>query len=571
MSSPDDAESTRVRLRSLLAKAESWLAIDPDPATRASLHAMVERTIHDGNPDELLDHLGTRLSFGTAGLRGEMGPGSNRLNRLMARQTAAGLAVALIDHGHDASRRGILVGHDARHHSAVFARDIVSVLVAAGVPCQLVEGTTPTPLIAWGVRHLGAAAGVVVTASHNPAKDNGIKIYWADGAQIIPPVDGWIADAIAANAGINPAGSDADPALAPASLTDDYVAMVTDLVGPAAAATGDRSSTVIASTAMHGVGAALLKRCLAAAGFGQVTFVAEQEQPDPDFPTVPFPNPEEAGATDLLVALAERIEADVAIANDPDADRVAVAIRGTDGAFRLLTGDELGALFAAGLLERRGAGDGRTPLLVTTVVSSQLLASIAASVGAVFVETLTGFKWLCRPGFEHPELDQVLAYEESIGYAVGGLCDKDGISAATVFCDLVTGWKASGRTPQRVLDELAVAHGAHVTNNFSIRVGGVGWAERLAAAVASFVAAPPTHLAGVSVDRLDQPADDVIRLFLANGDRAVIRPSGTEPKLKCYIEAVEPAASLEAADAARATARSRTVAVAEDLRARFSL
>lgn len=568
-----DPESTRALLESLLTKAESWLAIDPDPATRASLHAMVERTVHSGDPDELLDHLGARLSFGTAGLRGAMGPGPNRMNRLMARQTAAGLAAALLAHGDEPGVRGVLVGHDARHHSAEFALDIVSVLVAAGVPCRLVHGPAPTPLIAWGVRHLGAAAGVVVTASHNPAEDNGIKIYWADGAQIIPPVDRWIADAIDehATAAVNPPGSDDEPVRAPASLTEDYVAMVAGLVGPPSSAAGDRSSLVIAATAMHGVGADLLRRCLGAVGFTSVTFVPEQERPNPDFPTVPFPNPEEAGATDLLVALAERVDADIAIANDPDADRLAAAIRGTDGAFRLLTGDELGALFAAGLLERRGDGDGRTPLLVTTVVSSQFLAAMAASVGATFVETLTGFKWLCRPGMEHPELDQVLAYEESIGYSVGGLRDKDGISAATVLCDLVTAWKARGRSPQRVLDELAVAHGAHVTNNFSIRVGGVGWADRLTAGVAAFVATPPTHLSGVEVARLDRPAEDVIRLFLANGDRAVIRPSGTEPKLKCYIEAVEPAASLREVTAARAAARARTVAVADDRRTLFDI
>lgn len=551
-------------LDNLIARTEAWVAIDPDPVTSAALTAMVDRALASGDPNELVDHMGARLDFGTAGLRGEMGPGSNRLNRLMTRQTAAGLATALLDHAHDPRGRGVLVGHDARHRSREFALDVIDVLEGAGIPCRLVDGPVPTPLVAWGLRHVGAAAGVVVTASHNPAKDNGIKIYWGDGAQIVPPVDGWIAEAIAAVTATNPPGSGGAPTVADGSLVNDYAAMVVRLAG---GFEPGRATLSVAATAMHGVGAPLLKRCLTDAGFTSFATVESQEAPDPDFPTVPFPNPEEPGATDRLLALAGELDADVALANDPDADRLAAGIRSELGGHRMLSGDELGALMAVGLLERRSAAPstGRGALLATTVVSSQLLEAIAADVGAVFFETLTGFKWLCRPGFEHPELDQVLAYEESIGYAVGGLCDKDGISAAVVFCDLVHRWAAAGRTPQSVLDDLARRHGAHVTDNFSIRVGGVGWAERLAGIAAAVVADPPTELAGVAVARLDQPADDVIRLFLTNGDRVVIRPSGTEPKLKCYCEAVEPVGADEVGDAAHTRARVRLTALRAEL------
>lgn len=549
----------------LLARADEWIAADPDPATRERLAAVAATVRDGGDPAELADLVGHRLSFGTAGLRGEMGPGSNRVNQLMARQTAAGLARTLSARVGDAGHRGVLVGHDARHGSERFARDIVDVLEGAGIPAMLVDGPQPTPLIAWGVRHLACAAGVVVTASHNPAKDNGIKIYWGDGAQIIPPIDQWIAADIdaAAAADVAPTGFGGEARPAPVSLVDDYVQMVVGLVAGGASA-AERRGVRLATTAMHGVGGALLARCLDEAGFTAVDTVHQQAGPDPDFPTVPFPNPEEPGATDLLLALAAEVGADAAFANDPDADRLAVGVPTGDGGWRMLSGDELGAVVAAGLLERRG-GTGEGGLLVTTVVSSQLLARMAAASGAEFAETLTGFKWLCRPAFEHPELEQILAYEESIGYAVGGLCDKDGISAAVVVADLIASWTASGVTVQDVLDDLARAHGAHVQRNFSLRLSGPGWEARLAAIAAGVVAAPPASVAGVAVARLDQPAEDVIRLFLENGDRVVIRPSGTEPKLKVYCEAVEPVGADEPAADARSRAAARLTAMASDL------
>jgi phosphomannomutase len=570
-------------LETLIERSEAWIAIDPQDATRDALRAMVLRARSSGDTSELAECMGDRLRFGTAGLRGTMGPGSNRLNCLMARQTAFGLADALLKHQPAAVSAGVLVGHDARHGSEEFAQEIIFVLTQAGVPCTLVPGPQPTPLVAWGLRHRGFGAAVVVTASHNPAKDNGIKIYWGDGAQIVPPVDGWIAEAIESVSSINPPGPLVVPTLADEQLTAEYVEMVVGLVG---GPDPQRSDFRIAATAMHGVGAKLLRRCLSEAGFTSLSFVPSQEHPDPDFPTIPFPNPEEAGATDLLVALATETQAEIALATDPDADRLAVAIPDPpSGGFRLLTGDELGALLATGLLERRAgegllegsaasdatAGSARRPLLVTTVVSSQLLHRIAEAAGTAFEETLTGFKWLCRPGFEHPEYDQVLAYEESIGYAVGGLCDKDGIAAAAVVCDLVRSWRAQGRSCRDVLDGIARQHGAHVTNNFSLRVSGVGWAERLQKLTKELIANPPKEIAGIAVGRIDQPAADVIRLFLVNGDRVVIRPSGTEPKLKCYCEAVEPIAANESAQAGVARAKERAALLRADLTTRLAV
>jgi len=569
----DDLAVGGARLAELLDLTRAWISADPEAATRNALAAMVERAERSGDTTELEEHMGRRLEFGTAGLRGAMGPGSNRLNRLVVRQTAAGLADAIRSHGDPVA--GVLVGHDARHHSAEFARDIVSVLEGAGVACTLVDGPNPTPLIAWGMRRLGATAAVVVTASHNPAQDNGIKIYWSDGAQIIPPVDRWIAEAIDAAATLgDPDAPAVQPTLASPELTDDYVAFVASLVGPAprppadSARTGNRGRTLrIAATSMHGVGDVLLRRCLAAAGFSDLHVVAGQSRPDPDFPTVAFPNPEEPGATDALLALAESVGADVAFANDPDADRLAVGVAGPDG-WRMLSGDDVGALFAVGLLDRHPPAAG-APLLVTTVVSSQLLAEIAGAVGATFRETLTGFKWLCRPALEDPSLDQVLAYEEALGYAVGGLRDKDGLSAAVVMADLLSTWSAEGTAPRDVLDDLARRHGAHVQDNRSTRVSGPGWVERIAAIAASVTEAPPSALGGVDVGRTDRPAADVLRWFLDNGDRVVIRPSGTEPKLKVYAEAVEPVRADEPPDAARSRARARLELIHAELSPRL--
>ncbi len=563
----DDATAPE-ELEGLVDAARRWRDADPDPETRDRTDAAIER----GDPAELAALFRGRIAFGTAGLRGPIGPGPNGLNRLVARQTAAGLAEVIRRHHGDATSGApgaVIVGHDARHGSATFARDIVDVLTGAGIAATLVDQPTPTPVVAWAIRRLGGVAGVVVTASHNPPADNGIKVYWGDGAQIVPPIDGEIAAAIgrAAERG-NPPGAGEpsrvvrfDPA-----LLDEYVRRCArPPFAPDDAAIG---AMRVVTTSMHGVGHELLHRALRAAGCAGVTAVAAQAAPDPDFPTVAFPNPEEPGATDLLLDLARREGADVALANDPDADRLAVGLPGRDGAWRMLRGDEVGALFAAGLLEAdvEAGHDPSTALLASTVVSSQLTARVAAAAGARFAETLTGFKWLCRPAFEHPEWRQLVAYEEALGYAVGpDTFDKDGISAAVAFVALLALWAHRGRTAWDVLDRLARDFGAHEQRNFSLRIEGSDWAERLSATAASVVADPPTALGGAAVERVDQPAHDVIRLFLVGGGRVVIRPSGTEPKLKCYCEAVEPVADDEPVDRARGRATARLDRIRDEL------
>jgi len=557
----DPADPTPDR-RALMARARAWAAADPDPATRAAVAAAIGRA----DPDELAELFDGRLPFGTAGLRAPLGPGPKRMNRLLVRQSAAGLARHLLASAVDAPRRGVVVGHDARHGSAPFAADITEVVAAHGIPVHLVDGPAPTPLVAFALRHVGAAAAVVVTASHNPASDNGLKVYWADGAQIAAPLDTAIAAAIeaaAADGVLVPSAADPAPvhhlggADADTELVGAYVAAARRLVaGP------PPRPAPLAITSLHGVGAALLTRVLTECGHGPLHHVASQRRPDPDFPTVAFPNPEEPGALDRLLALAGRVGAAIAVANDPDADRLALAAPDAGGSWTVLTGDEVGAVLAHRLLALTEGVPDR--LLVTTVVSSRLAGAMAAAAGAHFTETLTGFKWLCRPALQHPEWTQVLLYEEALGYAVGpGARDKDGITAALVAADLACALAGQGRTVWDVLDDLAEAHGAHVTDNGSVRLEGPDRGHRLAELGRSMAERPPRSLGGLEVVRTDRPADDVVRLWLADDTRVAVRPSGTEPKCKYYCEAIE--AVTTSPGAARAAARSRLGAVVAEL------
>lgn len=522
----------------LVHAARDWAAADPDPVTRAATAAMIDR----GDPVELAEHFGATLEFGTAGLRAPLGPGPARMNRLVVRRVAAALSAHLLDRVDRVPR--LVVGHDARHGSAAFADEVVAVCAAAGLEVERFDQEVPTPLLATAVTERAADAGVMVTASHNPATDNGLKVYDADGAQLAPPHD---AD-IAARMRLLPLG----PAIAPGNA-----GRVRSLGGPRAdgpvvqaymrRATSGAPATLgapmrIARTSLHGVGGELCARALAAIGGLEVVVVRDQEAPDPDFPTAPRPNPEDSATLAELLATAAAVDADAAIALDPDADRLAVALPDRSGtSWRALTGDQIGALLASYLLE---STEGSDRLIASTVVSSRLVPAMCRRAGIHHVETLTGFKWLCRPGLSRPDLHQLLLYEEALGYAVGPSArDKDGISAAVVLVAALDAWRTEGLTPWDVLDELARRHGLHVQRNGSVRPSAPGTAAVAALVGASrrLVDRPPSTVAGRGVERTDRPAPDVARWYLEDGTRVVLRPSGTEPKVKYYLEAIRPA------------------------------
>lgn len=554
----------------LTRRALAWTAGDCEPADVAEIQALLDA----GDVEELADRFSGPLTFGTAGLRGRLRAGPNGMNRAVVRRAAHGLIRYLADTG---AQGPLVIGYDARHGSADFAADTARVATAAGRPALLLPGPLPTPVLAFAVGHLGAAAGVMVTASHNPPQDNGYKVYLGrgsdvPGAQIAPPADAAIADRIQAapdarDVPLGPDGERLGDEVVEAYL--DAVARLADLLSP----DGPRELTVVA-TAMHGVGADLLRRALVRCGFAPPVEVAAQAQPDPDFPTVALPNPEEPGALDLALALAAEVGADLVVANDPDADRLALAGVDADGVWRALPGDRTGCLLADQVL---GATAGERTC-ATTIVSSTLLGRVAAAHdGATAHRTLTGFKWLVRaPG------RLVVAYEEALGVAVGtddGLlvADKDGIAAAVAACCLVAEARARGRTLWMLDGRLDRDHGVHRTAQVSVRLADP------AATVARVVAGPPSTLGGLAVeqvidlsDGLDGlPPTDGLLMVLADGVRVVLRPSGTEPKAKAYVESVRPATHLDHLDdddgpylrAEAAEADRLLAAVGADLRA----
>jgi phosphomannomutase len=552
----------------LVAAARAWRDEDPDPATRGEAQRLLEGDGAGPDLDGLRDRFGASLAFGTAGLRGEMGVGPNRMNRVTVMRATAGLAGYLADTGH--AGQPVIVGFDARHGSATFAADAAAVLAGAGFTVHLADGPIPTPVLAFGVRHLGACAGVQVTASHNPPRDNGYKVYLGDGAQIIPPADADIAARIDA---VGPLGSverapAGDPLVEPvgAELVDAYVAGAVSTVPRRLGS--NRGELGVVYTPLHGVARDVLLAAFARAGFSAPAVVPEQSDPDPDFPTVAFPNPEEPGALDLALGLAADRGADVVIANDPDGDRLAVAVPGRPGGgWRPLTGDEIGILLADWLLEPGGGGD---RLVVTTVVSSSMLGRLADARGVAFAETLTGFKWVVRPALERPELRFVYGYEEALGSCVGTLVrDKDGITAALAFADLVAAERERGRSVLDRLDDLARELGVHATAQRSIPFQGLDGMARMEAAVDALADAPPETLIGVTVTEVEDlrrgerlpPTEGIV--LRADGIRLVVRPSGTEPKLKCYAEAVVPVAGEGPEDvaAARAAGAARVAAL----------
>jgi phosphomannomutase len=517
--------------------ATRWIADDPDPQTRTELQRVLAAAMvgTPGAVEDLRDRMAGMLRFGTAGLRGPVRAGPAGMNVAVVRRATAGLAAWLAGRG---ERGPVVVGRDARHGSEAFAAAAAEVLAGAGFPVLALPGPLPTPLLAFAVRELGAVAGVQITASHNPPADNGYKVYSADGAQIAPPADTEIEAAIRAAPAAVALPTGGPGAVSTVDVTEAYL----DRVGRLPRGTARRLR--VALTPLHGVGGATAVHALHRAGFTDVHVVATQAAPDPDFPTVAFPNPEEPGALDAVLALAAEVGADLAIALDPDADRCALAVPCGSG-WRMLTGDETGVLLGDHLL-RSGAARGvayRDPLVATTVVSSSMLRSLAGAHGARYAETLTGFKWIVRGG---PGL--VYGYEEALGYCVDpdAVRDKDGIAAAVLACDLAAGLKATGQGLTDRLDELAVAHGVHRTEGVSVRRDPAG----RDAVVERLRSAPPS---GWSTER---PAPDVL-VLRRPGERLVIRPSGTEPKLKAYLEVVEPVAGGPGLDAAKSAAQAR--------------
>jgi phosphomannomutase len=530
-----------------------WIADDPDPDDRAELQRVLAAAMAGSEPDaaELADRMAGPLRFGTAGLRGVVRAGPNGMNRAVVVRTTAGLAYWLATHG----RAGgvVVVGRDARRRSSQFCEAVAGVLAAAGFDVRVLPRPLPTPVLAFAVRGLDAVAGVQITASHNPPADNGYKVYLDAGAQIVTPVDAEIEAAIAAA-----------PAAVSVPLGTSWTTLGEDIIESyvqraASLRRGAAGALRVALTPLHGVGGQTALATLRRAGFADLHTVAAQTEPDPDFPTVAFPNPEEPGATDLLLELAADVGADLAIALDPDADRCALGVPGRDGRWRMLRGDETGALLGERVLSTLDRTAHPDPLVATTIVSSSLLGEIARAHGARYDETLTGFKWIVRAG-DGNGTGLVYGYEEALGHCVDPdhVRDKDGISAAVLACDLAASAKAAGRTVLDELDELAVAHGLHLTDQLTIRLETSG-----ATAMARVRASLPATLGDQPVTTEDlQPRTDGVRLT-GKGLRVVVRPSGTEPKLKAYLQVVEPVPDPTALPAARERATRRLAALRE--------
>jgi phosphomannomutase len=543
----------------LTQRVEAWIAHDPDDETRAELRSVLDSAT-SGDAEalaDLEDRFSGRLEFGTAGLRGEVAAGPNRMNRSVVTSAAAGLAAYLQA---TVGTGTVVIGYDARRKSDVFAQDTAEVMRGAGFGAVLLPRPLPTPLLAFAIRHLDCVAGVMVTASHNPPRDNGYKVYLGDGSQIVPPADADISAQIAAVQSV----SDVARADGWTVLDDDILDAYLDAVSALPQPGSPRELTMV-YTPLHGVGDETVEKALARAGFGAPVVVPQQQQPDADFPTVSFPNPEEPGAMDLAMALAAEHEADIVVANDPDADRCAVAVPTLQG-WRMLRGDEVGALLADHLLRRGIRG-----VYATTIVSSSLLGVMAERHDVEFAETLTGFKWIGRvPGL-------AFGYEEALGYCVAPdlVRDKDGVSALLRVAELAAELKAEGRTLLDRLDDIAAEYGVYATDQLSVRVDDLAL---IGLTMQRLRDNAPTTLGGFEVEHVDDlsagsetlPPTDGLRFRLAEGGRVVVRPSGTEPKIKCYLEVVVP---VEHGDvqAARISGAGRLDAIRGDLAAAAGL
>lgn len=539
---------------SVVDKARAWIAQDPDPETRAELEALLQA----GDQAELAERMGAPLEFGTAGLRGVVGAGLSRMNRAVVIRATRGLADYLLARHPDARTLPVVVGFDGRLTSRTFADDTIGVLVAAGIPVRYFDEPVPTPLVAYAARQLSASAAVVITASHNPPEYNGYKVYAANAAQIVPPVDTEISERIEAVSSARDvpleagglSGKLARAERVPDSFFDRYLAEV-DAVRPRV----ERDSRIgIVYTPMHGVGWRFVKEAFARAGYANLHVVDAQAEPDGHFPTVNFPNPEEPGALDLATALASEKKVDLILANDPDADRLAVCIPSATGRYRQLTGNQVGLLLADFLLEH--ALRAPRPMVGSSIVSSPMLGSIAAAHGARFEQTLTGFKWIWNAALDLESQEGVrfaFGYEEALGYSVGRVVrDKDGVSAALLLADLAAHEQTQGRGLGERLERLYRKHGLWVSVQKSITRPGSEGVREIEQAMQRLLAAPPTELGGRKLVKLTDyqvggesrprwlPNTSLVALELEGNVRVLVRPSGTEPKLKIYVDLAVP-------------------------------
>jgi len=521
----------------LRAAAEAWLAQDPDPETRAELQAVLD----SGDEAALADRMGSRIGFGTAGLRGLVGAGSNRMNRVLVGQAAAGIGNYLLAKAAPGETPSVVIGFDARKNSRIFAQDSAEILAGMGITVVIYDRYVATPMISFAVKCQNLSAGIMVTASHNPRGDNGYKVYLGGangGSQIVEPVDAEIAAEIAKVAEsttFDELPKSSRYSTVPEAAIDYYFELAERLTHPMAV----RTELKVVYTPLHGVGCAWMQRMLAENGFADPILVTEQIDPNPDFPTTPFPNPEEDGALDLALETARANSADLVVANDPDADRVAIAVRddASPGGYYRLSGDEIGLLLGWQLATDR-ATSSQGGVLAESIASSGALAEVARLTNLGHVETLTGFKWIARV----PNL--VFGYEEALGYSVDPqhVPDKDGLTAALVLIELAENLAATDRT---LLDQLATiqqAIGYFLTSQVSVRLESIAAVK---ARMTEIVAAPPREIAGLAatVRSLDEaypelPFTPGLRIDLAGDRRILIRPSGTEAKLKCYLRVI---------------------------------
>jgi len=539
-------------------KVAAWLAADPDEADRREIAALLE---HD--EAEAQRRFFSPLRFGTAGLRGPLEAGPSGMNRAVVRRTTQAVARWISERGDEYVARGVVVGRDARHGSETFNNEVVRVLSHLGIPVYELPAPLPTPLLAYAVRHQHAAAGVMITASHNPPRDNGYKLYDDTGAQIIPPVDTLIeryADEAPVLGELR--------ALAEVTTLDDdivatYIAHIVERFG------GVESDLALCYTPLHGVGGETMRRLLFEAGFANVRVVAEQFTPDGSFPTLAFPNPEEPGALDLALELAARTASSLVLANDPDADRLGAAVRDEHGSWRVLKGDEIGWLLASALLSW-GEMNG---VVATSLVSSTLLGRVAEAHDVPFATTLTGFKWIARAGWQR-ESHLCFGYEEALGYAVDdAVADKDGLSAGVALARYAHELSLRGRSVLDVLDDLACTYGVHAVEQISLRASGADALARISNAVGAVRDAPPERLGSLDVTLVEDlraggklPPTDGVVLQLGERGRVVLRPSGTEPKLKAYVEVTTPPCTKDQLAGQRALAAQQLASVCDDVR-----